>query len=315
MTRHVHLQRRGVQNGRHVHVRGQRYAWRDVLAAVVLLLPATLLLLVFMFYPIVNTVWLSLHEVNQFGRIINFVGLDNYANLFSNSFFHGALLRTITWTVGVVGFTTVISLFLASVLNGRFPGRAFVRALILLPWAASLTINAVVWRWVAQSDFGVLNHILRSVGILRERFDWLATPEFSFPLMIWIGVWVSIPSSTIILLAGLQSIPPELSEAILLDGARPWDVFRNLTLPLLRPVLVVAVLLQTIYAFNSFPIIWVLTEGGPANQTDTLITYLYKVGFRLYEVGKASALSVIIFFILLAFAVVYTSISWKEVAE
>ncbi len=291
------------------------FSWGDVLTAIIFLMPASLLLLTFMFYPIANTFWLSLHEVNQFGRILSFKGLDNYTALLSNSSFLAALWRTFIWTVGVVGLTTVISLFLAVVLNGHFRGRTIVRGLILLPWAASLTINTVIWRWVAQSDFGVLNHILRTVGILHERFDWLATPSFSFPLMIWIGIWVSVPSSTVITLAGLQSIPEELYEAITLDGARPWNIFRDLTLPLLRPVLVVAVLLQTIYAFNSFPIIWVLTEGGPANETDTLITYLYKVGFRLYEMGKASAVSVIVFLILLVFAIAYTTVSWKEVAE
>jgi multiple sugar transport system permease protein len=290
-------------------------AQREMWAAFLLLTPATVLLVIFMFYPILNTFWLSLNRVDQFGRILAFVGIDNYLDQFASAPFRGALLRSIVWTIGIVAVTTLLSLFLANVLNGQFRGRAIARGLILLPWAASLTINTVIWRWIAHSDFGVLNHILRSVGILDARFDWLANPTYSFPLMIWIGIWVSIPSTTIFLLAGLQSIPADLYEAARVDGARPLGLFYHITLPLLRPVLVVTILLNTIYSFNSFPIIWVLTEGGPAGKTDTLITHLYKIGFRLYEMGAASAVSVIVFVILLVFAIAYTSLSWKEIAE
>jgi multiple sugar transport system permease protein len=285
------------------------------LTALIFLLPATLLLLTFMFYPIANTFWLSLHRVNQFGRILDFRALDNYADLWATPAFRQALARSIVWTLGIVSFTTLFSLYLGVTLNTRFPGRTVARGLLLLPWAASLTISAVIWRWIAHSDFGVLNHILRALGILDGRFDWLANPTYSFPLMIWIGIWVSIPSTTIFILAGLQSIPADLYEAAKVDGARAMGLFYFVTLPLLRPVLVVTILLNTIYGFNSFPIIWVLTEGGPANKTDILVTYLYKVGFRLYEMGLAAAVSVIVFLILLLFAIAYTTFSWKEVAE
>lgn len=287
----------------------------EALAAYGFLIPATLLLATFMLYPIANTIWLSFHRVDQFGRLLDFRGLQNYVDLFADSQFRAATLRTFYWTAGIVGITTILALFLATLLDERFPGRAVVRGLVLLPWAASLTISAVIWRWIAHSDFGILNHILRTLGILSARFDWLATPTYAFPLLIWIGIWVSIPSTTIFLLAGLQSIPRDLYEAARVDGARPFGVFWHVTLPLLRPVLVVTILLNTIYGFNSFPIIWVLTEGGPAGKTDTLVTFLYKTGFRLYEMGMASAVSVIVFLILLVFAVVYTALSWKEVAE
>jgi multiple sugar transport system permease protein len=291
------------------------YRRRETLTAFLFLVPATLLLATFMAYPIANTFWLSLHRVDQFGRILGFMGAGNYATLFAAPQFRDALGRTILWTVGIVSITTILALFIALVINERFPGRAIIRALILLPWAASLTISAVIWRWIAHSDFGVLNHILRSVGILDARFDWLASPTYSFPLMIWIGIWVSIPSTTIFILAGLQTVPADLYEAARVDGARSFALFAHITLPLLRPVLAVTILLNTIYGFNSFPIIWVLTEGGPAGKTDILVTYLYKIGFRLYEMGSAAAVSVIVFVILLVFAVAYTSMTWREVAE
>ena len=145
------------------------------------------------------------------------------------------------------------------------------------------------------------------------RLDWLANPSLSFPLMIWIGIWASIPPTTLIILAGLQSLDRNLQEAGALDGARGIRAWFDITLPMLRPVLAVSILLNVVFVFNSFPVIWGLTEGGPAGRTDTLVTYLYKLGFKLYDMGGAAAVSVIMFLVLLVFALVYTRISWRNV--
>jgi multiple sugar transport system permease protein len=184
---------------------------------------------------------------------------------------------------------------------------------MMLPWSASLVITTLLWRWLAHPDFGGVNHLLRDVGITQARIDWLANPNQSFPLMIWIAVWVSIPSTTLMLLAGLQSVLPDLYEAAALDGARGMRRFLDFTLPLLRPIFAVSILLNVIFVFNSFPIIWVLTQGGPAGATDTLVTYMYKIGFTYYQMGQAAAVSVIIFFILLIFALIHTRLLWNDV--
>lgn len=280
-----------------------------------MLLPATFLLVVFIAYPILDTFWMSLNKVDQFGRTHGFEGLGNYLSLFADGDFRASFWRTVVWTVAVVGITVGISLPLAWVLNFSFPGRSIIRGLLLLPWAASLVVVSLLWRWMAHPDFGAVARTLSTFGITEERVEWLARPELAFPLMIWIAVWVSIPSITLIILAGIQGIDPQLYEAAALDGARNSRIFRSVVLPLLRPVLAVAILLQVIHVFNSFPIIWVLTEGGPAGATDTLVTYLYKVGFRLYNMGAASAVSVLMFIVLLVFAVIHTRLMWKEVAK
>lgn len=284
----------------------------DGQAAIVFLAPATLLAGVFMLYPILNTVVMSLFRVDQFGRFKSFRGLGNYLALLQDGNFLAALWRTIVWTMGVVVITTVLSLLLAVVLNRRFRGRAVARALLLLPWATGLVVVGLLWRWMSQADFGALNHLLASFGI-PARLEWLANPELSFPLMVGIAIWGSVPPTTLMLMAGLQSIDRDFYEAAALDGARGWWVFADFTLPLLRPVLAVSVLLNVVFVFNSFPIIWTMTEGGPAGATDTLVTYLYKLGFRLYNVGAAAAVSMVIFFILLAFAVVHTRLTWRNV--
>lgn len=284
----------------------------DGQAALVFLAPATLLAAVFMLYPILNTVVMSLFRVNQFGQFQSFRGLGNYAALLGDRNFIAALWRTIVWTMGVVVITTVLSLLLAVILNRKFCGRAIARALLLLPWATGLVVVGLLWRWMSQADFGALNHLLANIGIT-HRFEWLADPHLSFPLMVGIAIWCSVPPTTLMLMAGLQSIDRDFYEAAALDGARGWSVFWDFTLPLLRPVLAVSILLNVVFVFNSFPIIWTMTEGGPAGSTDTLVTYLYKLGFKLYNVGAAAAVSMVIFFILLAFAVIHTRLTWRNV--
>lgn len=284
----------------------------DGQAAIIFLAPTTLLAGVFMLYPIVNTVVMSLYRVDQFGRFRSFKGLENYADVLTDSDFIEALWRTFVWTAGVVAITTVLALFLAIILNRHFPGRALSRALLLLPWATGLVVVGLLWRWMSHPDFGAINHLLASFG-LNWRLEWLAEPNLSFPLMIGIGIWASVPPTTLILLAGLQSIDGDCLEAAALDGARGWRALWDFILPLLRPVLAVSILLNVVAVFNSFPIIWTMTQGGPAGATDTLVTYLYKLGFRLYKVGDAAAVSMIIFFILLAFAIVHTRLTWRNV--
>ena len=279
-----------------------------------MMIPATLLILGFIAFPILDTLWMSLNKVDQFGRSSGFEGVGNYLGLLADQAFRDSFVRTVVWTVAVVGLTVGISLPLAWILSFRFPGRVLLRALLLLPWAASLVITSLLWRWMAHPDFGAVSRLLTDLGLVTDRIEWLANPELSFPLMIWIAVWVSIPSITLILLAGIQGVDPGLYEAAAIDGATSARMFRSVALPLLRPVLAVAILLQVVHVFNSFPIIWVLTEGGPAGSTDTLVTYLYKLGFRLYDMGSAAAVSVLMFGILLVFAVVHTRLMWKDVA-
>lgn len=285
----------------------------DRRAAFWFLLPAAALVVGFICYPIGLTLWMSLNDVDQFGRFKGFRGVGHYAKIFGDPLFLDAAWRTVIWTVAIVAVTTVISLFLAVVLQQKFRGRALVRATLLLPWATGLVIVSLLWRWMAHPDFGAIGHLVNSIGFPNLRVEWLGNPDLAFPLMIWVGIWASIPFTTLVLAAGIQAIDTDPYEAAALDGAKAWRMFRDITLPQLRPVLAVSILLNVIFVFNSFPIIWVMTEGGPAGATDTLITYLYRMGFRFYDVGGAAAVSVVVFLILLVFAVIHTKTMWRNV--
>lgn len=270
-----------------------------------MILPSILLALWIIGYPIWDVTRTSLHVVNRFGQLRGFAGTANFEALLADPIFQGAFWRTIVWTVGVVGGTVLLSVPIALILNDDFAGKGLARVIVMLPWAVSLTMTAIVWRWTLNGQYGMLNATLFELGLLTQPVEWLATAEIAFPVEIAIGVLVSIPFTVTVLLGGLSSVPGDIYEAASIDGASPWQRFVNLTLPLLRPFINIAIVLNIIYVFNSFPIIWVLTQGDPANSTDILVTYLYKLAFRYGKIDQAAAMSLVMFAALLLFTVVY----------
>jgi len=270
-----------------------------------LILPSFALTMFIIGYPIIDLGWSSFHEVSRFGLLQGFSGLENYRELIGDPLFLASLGRTLIWTGAIVVSTLLISLPVALILNEDFIGRGLARIIVMLPWSISLTMTGVVWRWALSGRAGLLNATLMDLGLLSEPVEWLATGKLAFTVEILVGILVSIPFTSTILLGGLSSLPQDIYEAARVDGATRWQQFRTLTLPLLRPFINIAVVLNVIYVFNSFPIIWVMTEGGPANGTDILVTYLYKLAFRFGQLGKASAVSLVMFFILFVFTIIY----------
>ena len=285
---------------------------RVPLAALGLLAPSLVLTAIIIGYPFYEIVLLSLADVSRFGLVRGFAGLRNFTAILSDSIFHTALLRTAEWTVGVVGGTIGISIPVALVLRQDFYGRGVVRTLIMLPWAVSLAMAAIVWMWSFNADYGMVNATLRQLGLMTGSVQWLARAETAFPAEILVGIIVSIPFTTTILLGGLSSIPGEIYEAAAIDGARSWHSFWHLTLPMLGPFINIAVVLNVIHVFNSFPIIWVMTQGGPSNSTHILVTYLYELSFRLGRPGQASAVSLVMLAIVLCFTLVYMRLRQNE---
>jgi len=275
------------------------------LKPLLMILPGLILTVLIIGYPVFDLANTSLREVSRFGQIRGFVGFDNFAEVFADPLFWGSLQRTAIWTVTVVLGTLGLSLPIAMILNDEFYGRGLARVIIMLPWAISLTMTAVVWRWALNGRAGLLNATLMNLGIINDPIEWLAEANLAFTVEILIGILVSIPFTTTIFLGGLSSLPRDSYEASMVDGANGWDQFRHITLPLMKPFINIAIVLNVIYVFNSLPIIWVMTEGGPANGTDILVTYLYKLAFRFGQLGKASAISLIMFGFLLIFTVVY----------
>jgi len=281
-------------------------------APYLLVLPSILFAFWIIGYPIFDMAQMSLQTVNRFGATSGFNDFGNYSRLFSHQLFLGCLYRTLVWTVFVVGGTVLLSIPIALALNERFYGRHLARVIIMLPWAVSLTMSGIVWRWSLNGQFGMVNATLSQFGLLTEPVEWLATANTAFPIEIAIGILVSIPFTVTVFLGGLSSLPADIFEAARIDGATPGQRFRYLTLPLMRPFLNIVLVLNFIYVFNSFPLIWVMTQGDPANSTDILVTWLYKLAFRYGELGVASALSIVMFLILLALTITYAALAMRN---
>lgn len=277
-----------------------------------LTLPSLFLAAVVIFWPVWDLLQISTHDVSRFGQLRDFSGLANFSALAADPDFMAALWRTGLWTVLVVGGALLLSIPVAMILNTDFYGRGLARVIIMLPWAVSLTMTAVVWRWALNGESGMLNSALLGLGLIDQNIQWLASAETAFPMQVLIGILVTVPFTTTIFLGGLSSIPDDLYEAAALEGATPLQQFREITFPLLKPFINIAIVLNTIYVFNSFPIIWVMTQGGPANSTDILVTHLYKLAFRIGKLGEASAVSLVMFAILLVFTMIYVRLAMRE---
>ena len=277
-----------------------------------LTLPSLLLAAVVIFWPVWDLIQISTHDVSRFGQLRDFNNFANYAAFLADPDFLAALWRTGLWTLLVVGGALLLSVPVAMILNTDFYGRGIARVIIMLPWAVSLTMTAVVWRWALNGESGMLNSALIGLGLIDQNIQWLASAETAFPMQVLIGILVTVPFTTTIFLGGLSSIPDDLYEAAALEGATPLQQFREITFPLLKPFINIAIVLNTIYVFNSFPIIWVMTQGGPANSTDILVTHLYKLAFRIGKLGEASAVSLLMFAILLIFTMIYVRLAMRE---
>lgn len=276
------------------------------------LLPSILLMLIFILFPIFEVFRTSLSEVSRAGIIKGFAGLDNFAKVIKGSTFGLVLKNTVIWTIVVVGLSTLIGFALAMVLNNEFRGRKIARAIVVFPWATSLIIQAGVWKFIIDSDYGTLNTLFMKLGLISKPMNWTPTPGAYFAWECWVGIFVTIPFVTFCVLSGLQSIDASYYESATVDGAGFWDKLLHITLPLVKSSLTVSTVLNIIYVFNSFPIIWTITKGDPANRTDTLVTYLYKQAFYKGRTGEAAAISVIGFIILCVCASVYMVISLRK---
>ncbi|AEM86667.1 carbohydrate ABC transporter permease [Streptomyces violaceusniger] len=267
-------------------------------------------------YPLVRGLYLSLTDANEANveRTIGInhipatyktVGLDNFKAILQDQVFWDRLGWTVTWTVCCVALTFSIGLGLAVLLNRRFAGRTLYRSLLILPWAVPAFVSVFAWRLLYNEKNGILNKVLDGGGI--DAVPWLNDPTMAKASVIAVNIWLGVPFMLVALLGGLQSIPGELYEAAEMDGASPWQRFRHITLPGLRSVSSTVILLSTIWTFNMFPVIFLLTRGGPGDATEILVTYAYRLSFvnSPRDFAGASAWGVLILLILMLFAVVY----------
>ncbi len=269
--------------------------------AVVFLMPSLIGFLAFTLLPVAASLVLSFVKWNLVG-LPEFIGLDNYAKAMRDPMFWRVLRNTVVYTLGTVPTSMALSLALALALNQKIRGVTLFRGLFYLPVVAPMVAVAMVWRWLYNADFGVINYLLSLVGL--PAIPWLTSTHWALPAVILMSIWKGLGYGMVIYLAGLQGIPQHLYDAAAVDGANAWQRFRHVTVPMLSTTTFFVMVTSVISSFQVFGQIYIMTRGGPANASSTLVYYIYQNGFESFRMGYASALSWLLFAVIFVFTVV-----------
>ena len=290
--------------------RESRLAWAFVLPAL-----GTIVLIAL--FPLLRTVWESfhVHDLRMPWRGQPFVWFANYLEVATDGRFWEAMAHTMVFTVASVALELVLGLVLALALNKAYRGRGLVRAAVLLPWAIPTVVSALLWRFMFESQAGIANAMLMGVGLMNEPFVWFIHSTAAWIPIVLADVWKTTPFVALLLLAGLQNIDESLYEAARIDGANPWRQFVHVTLPLLKPAILIALIFRTMDAFRVFDLIYVLTGGGPGTSTEPIALYTFNSLLQNLRFGYGSALSVIVFLVTFALAVFYIRVLGVKLTE
>ncbi len=287
-------------------------AQQDALIGFALILPSFLIILGISLQPILTTLYLSLFEVPRGINLQNtFVGLGNYISLLGEPIFWATIGRTFYFTVISVGIELVLGLAIAQLIHAHPPGWKFLRTSLIIPWAVPTIVNGTMWRWIYNADYGALNGLLLQLGLIDKYIPWLTKPDMAMNLVILADIWHSVPFIALILQAALATLPADLEEAASVDGASALQYFWFIRLPLLRPAILVALVIRTVEAFRAFDIIYVITNGGPANGTVTISFLTYLEMFSFGHAGRGSALSFLISLFTLTLAFIYIRMLYR----
>jgi multiple sugar transport system permease protein len=287
----------------------RRYLWRkrarDNVAGYLFLAPYLLVFGVFMLYPIVQGLWVSVHEWNVLGFERPFVGLDNYRAMVEDSVFWKSLWNTTYFALLSTPLLVAAGLLFALLLNQRIRGRSFFRAAIFAPYLLSISVVALLWLWILQPRYGLLDFYLTRFGISGP--NWLANPDYAMPAIVLTTLWWTVGFNMVIYLAGLQEIPEDVIDAAAIDGANRFQRFRFIVLPLLKRVTLFVTVVQLIKSLQVFGQVYIMTGGGPYGATRVLVQYIYENGFRYWRMGYAAAMG----YALLALILVFTIIQFR----
>ena len=272
-----------------------------------LIAPAFVVLFGVIGYPLIRAFIMSLHKIILTDPAAGqpFVGLSNYVTSISNPLFAGAVWRSAVWTGVNLVVQMLLGLIVALVLNEPFPWRSLARGITLIPWVTPSVVAVLTWRWMYDAEFGVINAALVSLRIVSQPIVWLGNTHTALWAIIVESIWKGTPFVAILLLAALQAVPTELYDVAKVDGANAWGRLRHITLPLITPTLIIAATLTTIFTFNNFNAIWLMTQGGPLHASETLTILVYNQAFVAYDLGQATATGMITFLILFVFVVVF----------
>ncbi|WP_035513068.1 carbohydrate ABC transporter permease [Halalkalibacillus halophilus] len=274
------------------------------------LLPGSVILTVFIFYPMLQAIWMSFTEYNMITDA-EFIGLENYENLFDSDVFWNALTNTFIYLIGVVPALVILPIFLAVLVNQKIKGIGFFRSAYYIPVVISLVVAGITWDWVYREN-GILNYILDYSGVIAEPIPWLTSQDTAIFAVMAVTIWKGIGYYMIIYLAGLQSIPHDLYEAAEMDGANWWQQVTRITIPMLMPFVLIVTIMSTIAAMKVFEEIYVMTGGGPARSTETLVFYIYSEAFEKLNMGYAAAGGVILFLITLVISLINLKFMGKD---
>lgn len=279
------------------------------------ILPALIIVIIFLLIPTIYAFFLSFTDAALLTvKKAQFIGAGNLVNFVRSGAFRKVIGATLSYVIGGVSLTYVFGLATAILLNQKFIGRAIARSILILPWAVPQIVLVIIWRWMLNPGFGIVNYILNKIGILPSLgFSWFTTPTLAMVAVLTATIWKQYPLGCLILLGGLQSISTDLYEAASIDGASSFGKFRYITIPGLKYVTTILILLLTIWHFTNFTVIWLLTQGGPSEATSTLTIYTYLNAFKFHKLGYGAFLGTITFFISLVFSVFYYILVIKKV--
>ena len=275
---------------------------------ILFVLPAFLYMIIFVGYPIVRNIVLSLQEVTVRTLTADsrpFVGLKNYIKIFQDPVFTKSMLNTLVFTVCCLAVQFLIGFMLALFFNQHFSVSKPVRGLLLIPWMVPITVTALMSKFIFGADVGILNYILKNIGIISQNIDWLTSPDTALFAIVCANVWIGIPFNMILISTGLTTIPKDLYESASIDGAGKLQMFFKITLPLLRSTIESVLILGFIYTFKVFDLVYVMTKGGPVNSTHMLSTYSYKLSFEMFKYSEGAAVANVLLVILLIVGVFY----------
>lgn len=288
----------------------RRFTLSDRQVGILFMLPFIVTAALFMVWPVVEAVRMAFYAYNPLRPDdIYWVGFDNFQRIFDDPLFWDSFRQALVWTGWSILFQTVLGVALALLLNLTLPGMAIYRGLLLFPYIVPTVVIALNWRWIFNSEIGIVNHALLSAGLISENIAWLSTPDMAMLSAILLNVWKYTPFVVICVLARLQTIPTELYDAAKVDGAGAWRRFIDITLPMLKEVLVVVIVFRTIWTFNKFEEIYLLTRGGPGTSTFNLAVYAFEEGMANLRLGVAAATGVVMIGLLLVGTIIYVRVS------
>lgn len=285
---------------------------RDLLYSLLLILPALAIVFLVIAYPLFYSLWISANDVDFVKQKWTFVGLKNYLDILPKPDFQMAAVRTFYYTALSVAGSVGIGLLMALALNENFRGRSIMRSVVLVPWATSGVVIGIIWKWIYDGQTGVLNGVLYALGIVPEYVPWMSEGVRALTLTAIAHIWAAAPGSSLLLLAGLQAIPPNLYNASKIDGANAWQRFWRVTLPWLRPMLLLAVILSTIGGLMTFDLIYVMTRGGPGSATTVFSWLGYTTTYQFFRFGEGTAILYVLTLACLVLAYFYVKLLHRE---